>query len=172
MEQKKDIFLDIIERHKGIIYKITNAYCKDEIDRQDLIQEIIIQIWLSLDKYNKEYKLTTWLYRIALNTSISFYRKNKIRNENGTRLTPILESYLVADEPYRENPDLVILQGFIHELKEIDKALILLYLDGLSQKEIAAIIGITATNVGSKLSRIKRKLRQKFQSLKQQNYGG
>lgn len=172
MERKKDIFLNIIERHKRIIYKITNAYCKDEVDRQDLIQEIILQLWLSLDKYDKAYSLTTWIYRIALNISISFYRKNRTRKEHNTQLTPTLESYLVASEPYSENPDLILLQGFIHELREIDKALILLYLDGLSQKEIAEIVGITATNVGSKLSRIKHKLRQKFQSLKQQNYEG
>lgn len=167
MNKKTNIFLDVIERHKGIIYKITNSYCKAQADRQDLIQEIIIQLWQSFDKYNAQYSsLSTWIYRIALNTSISFYRSNKIRTEKTTEFTAIFETSLQADEPFQENPDLIKLQTFIQELGEIDKAMILLYLDGLSQKDIAEIIGITPTNVGTKLSRIKKKLFKKFNSTK------
>jgi len=123
LDQKANIFLDIIENHKRIIYKITNSYCKENEDRQDLIQEIIIQLWQSFDKYDPQYSLSTWIYRIALNTSISYYRKNKVRKEKTTELSVILKASLKANEPFQENQDLILLQGFIKELKDIDKAL-------------------------------------------------
>lgn len=167
LKNKQRTFLDIIDTHKGIIYKITNGYCKDQADRQDLTQEIILQLWRSFDKYDVKYSITTWMYRIALNTSISFYRKHKLRIENSTQLLSKHESALAIAEVYTENPDVTQLQGFIQELKEIDKAIILLYLDGLAQKDIAEIIGITSTNVSTRITRIKKNLRQKFQTIKE-----
>jgi len=161
-----ETFLEVIENHKGIIYKITNSYCKEIDDRSDLIQEIILQLWKSFGSYNDTFKYSTWIYRIALNTSISFYRKNRKRQQNTTELSAIIENTLLAEESVLENPDLKNLQKCIEELKEIDKAIILLYLDELSQKEIAKIIGISPTNVGTKLSRIKKKLQHKFKSIK------
>jgi RNA polymerase sigma factor (sigma-70 family) len=82
MDLKRDAqtFLSVIESNKGIIYKVANSYCWDEENRKDLIQEIIVQLWLAFDKYDKNYKLSTWMYRIALNVSISFYRKQETRN--------------------------------------------------------------------------------------------
>lgn len=162
----------MLENHKGIIYKIVNSYCKEADDRQDLIQEIIVQLWLSFDKYKSQFKQSTWIYRIALNTSISFYRKSKTRKEKTVALSAILETAVKADNPLYENPDIVLLQGFIRELAAIDKALILLYLDGLSYKEIAEIIGITPTNVSTKIARIKKTLRKKFQTVKPRDYAG
>jgi RNA polymerase sigma-70 factor (ECF subfamily) len=167
LSKNRDIFISILENHKGIIYKIVNSYCKEFEDRQDLIQEIVIQLWLSFDKYDDRFKLSTWIYRIALNTSISYYRKNKIRKKKNFTASAILETTLKADEPFQENTDFNKLLGFIQELKNVDKALILLYLDGLNQKEIAKIIGITATNVGTKIARIKKTLKEKFQTLKE-----
>lgn len=164
MDKNRDIFISILENHKGIIFKIVNSYCKEVEDRQDLIQEIIIQLWISFEEYNNQFKRSTWIYRIALNTSISFYRKNKLRKEKTVTIPALLESNLKVDEPFQENPDFIKLQGFIQELKEIDKALILLYLDGLAQKEIAKIVGITPTNVGTKIERIKKTLKQKFKN--------
>ncbi len=164
MDNKTDIFLSVIEQHKGIIYKIANSYCKVQAERQDVIQEIIIQIWQSFDRYNSQFSRSTWIYRIALNTAISYYRKHKTQKQDTTELTTVLEMSLIADAPYQENPNLLKLQAFIQELRDIDKALILLYLDGLSQKEIAKIVGITSSNVGTKLSRIKKLLQQKFKN--------
>ncbi len=166
MNKINETFLEVIENHKGIIYKITNSYCKEIDDRSDLIQEIILQLWKSFGSYNDTFKYSTWIYRIALNTSISFYRKNRKRQQNTTELSAIIENTLLAEESVLENPDLKNLQKCIEELKEIDKAIILLYLDELSQKEIAKIIGISPTNVGTKLSRIKKKLQHKFKSIK------
>lgn len=165
MDKKTETFLDIIESHKGIIYKITNSYGNKPEERQDLTQEIILQLWKSFDSYDPRFKYTTWIYRIALNTSISYYRKNKNREQNTTELSAVFKNSLEASASFEDNPDLALLKRFINELKEIDKAIILLYLEELSQKEIATIVGISPTNVGTKLSRIKKKLKTRFQSI-------
>lgn len=172
MKKDQDLFLSILDGHKEIIYKIANSYCKVVSDRDDLIQEIIIQLWLSLDKYDNQFKLSTWLYRIALNTSISFYRKNKNRREKTVGLSFIIEKSIIDDDQSLEHNDFVLLQQYIRELKEIDKALMLLYLDGLSYKEIAEVINISPTNVSTKIARIKKYLKKKFQTIKTEIHGG
>ncbi|MGN5954026.1 RNA polymerase sigma factor [Sphingobacterium lactis] len=80
--KKSDLFLDVIQTHKGILYKIANSYCKESEDRKDLIQEIIIQLWKSFDNYNHKYEYSTWIYKISLNVAISFYRKESKRLNN------------------------------------------------------------------------------------------
>ena len=81
-KEKQQQFQKLIEQYKGILFKVARTYCQQEEDRQDLIQEIRIQVWRSLDKYNDKYQISTWLYRISLNVAISFYRKNAKRHEN------------------------------------------------------------------------------------------
>lgn len=170
MDEKEKIFLSVLDSHKGIIYKVANTYCSDISDRDDLIQEIIIQVWLSLENFNDNYKLSTWIYRIALNTSISFYRKNKTRKEKTVSLLPIIELTSVDEDQY-EDDDFQLLRKFLLELTEIDRALILLHLEGLSSKEIADVIDTTQTNVTTKISRIKKKLKVKFETYKIKNHG-
>ncbi|NNL92540.1 MAG: RNA polymerase sigma factor [Saprospiraceae bacterium] len=165
MKYNKEEFLNIIESHKRLIYKIVNAYCQDKQNHQDLFQDIIMQLWSSFENYDEKYKLSTWIYRIALNTSISFHRKSIKRDAHIVDLPTILETTIKSEVSRIEDPKLETLNRFIQELREIDKALILLYLDGLSQKEISHVMGISATNVGTKLSRIKKILRNKFQNL-------
>jgi RNA polymerase sigma-70 factor (ECF subfamily) len=150
-----------LERHKGIIYKVANTYCYDAADREDLMQEIILQVWLSLDRFNDDYKWSTWIYRVALNTSISFYRKNKTRKDKTVGLSAVID---VPDAPeaFSADDDFVLLRKFVRELREIDRALILLHLEGLRSKEIAEIINTSQTNVTTRISRIKKKLRLKF----------
>ena len=155
----------MLDRHKGIIYKVANTYCMDKVDQEDLIQEIIIQVWLSIEHFNDTYKWSTWMYRVALNTSISFYRKNKTRKENTVCLPPIIEMPNKKEGDY-EDEDFLLLRRCIRELKEIDRALILLYLEGLKSKEIADIMDTTQTNVTTKISRIKKKLKDKFDNYK------
>jgi len=75
-KEQREYFRDIIEQHKGILFKVARAYCPNEDDRQDLIQEMRIQIWQSINRFNNQIKISTWLYRISLNVAISFYRKN------------------------------------------------------------------------------------------------
>ena len=159
---KHDIFLSVIEDHKGIIYKIANSYCKVPDDRKDLVQEIILQLWKSFDNYNEQFKYSTWIYRIALNVAISFYRKeNRIRQLSNPLSEDILHLTDTNDRGEKEET-IGFLQRFIAELKELDKALMLLYLEEKSHKEIAEIIGITETNVATKVGRIKTILKQKF----------
>lgn len=165
MEEREKIFLSILNSHKGIIYKVANTYCYDKSDRDDLIQEITIQIWKSIENFNEQYKWSTWIYRIALNTSISFYRKNRTHKGKTVDLDPLIEIPNSIDES-SEDEKFMLLRKFIRELKEIDKALILLHLEGLSSQEIADIITTTQTNVTTKISRIKKKLKIKFENHK------
>lgn len=157
---QEDIFISVIEAHKGLLYKIANAYCKTTEDRKDLIQEIIFQLWRSFEKYDPAYRYSTWMYRIALNTAISFYRKNK----RSPFALEIKEDILDICEPRPDdsNDQLKRLNTFILELKDLDKALMLLYLEEKSYKEIAEVMGISETNVGTRISRIKQFLKQKF----------
>lgn len=159
-------FLNVIEANKGIIYKVANAYCRDRENRKDLIQEITVQLWLAFSKYDEQFMLTTWIYRIALNVSISFYRKETSRDKHNQPLTPEILSLITDDGPLDTDSELSLLYRFIRELKEFDRALILLYLEERSQQEIADILGITPSNVSTKVVRIKEQLRQKFATLK------
>ena len=163
-ESKKDEFLATIDTHKKIIYKVVNSYCKNKEDRKDLEQEIIIQLWNSFDKYNAEYKYSTWMYRIALNVAISFYRKEKkwlvindFYNEDSI--------YSIADQNENKTEldhNIKLLQEFINRLNELNKALMLLYLEEKPYDEIAEILGISKTNVATKISRLKLKLKKEF----------
>jgi len=157
-------FVKTIEANKGIIYKIAKSYCKDPDDKQDLIQEILFQLWKSFDKFDSSYKFSTWMYRIALNVSISFYRKENLRQQINH---PLPESvlYLKGDNTSEKtNTDLDQLHLFIQELKEMDRAIIILYLEGNNQQNIGEILGLTVTNVSTKISRIKKHLKQNFQA--------
>lgn len=157
----KDQFLLLIEQNKGIIYKVARSYGKNDADRQDLFQEIVIQLWRSFGRFDDQYKLSTWMYRIALNVAISFYRKERKRIESELPLTENMID--IADEDSGEiESDIRLLQQFILELKELDKALMILYLESKSYKGIAEILGITETNVATRISRIKEQLKQKF----------
>ena len=166
MVNKKEQFIKTIDDHKKIIYKIVNSYCQNKEDRKDLEQEIIIQLWNSFDTYNSDYKYSTWMYRIALNVAISFYRKEKkwsIKSDfyNEESIFKIEED--TSEEQTELDNHLKLLQEFIHNLNELNKALMLLYLEEKSYEEIAEILGITKTNVATKISRIKLKLKKEFQ---------
>jgi len=166
-EDRSALFLAVMERHKGILYKIAHSYCKVPDDRKDLIQEIFIQLWRSYDKYDDTYQHSTWIYRIALNTAISFYRKTRVRDKLSLPITEGEMNFRALDDIGETEANLSILQQFIQELKEMDKALMLLYLEEKSYREISAITGITETNVATKISRIKTALQQKFLQLKE-----
>jgi RNA polymerase sigma-70 factor (ECF subfamily) len=152
-------FHEIIERHTGLLFKVARTYCGNEEDRQDLIQEIRIQIWKSLPKYDAHFAMTTWLYRISINVAISFYRKNSTRT-----YFPVAETlpYVIDAHPNDLQEKFNLLEQFIVELNEMDKALIMLYLEDKSYQEISEIMGITISNVGTKMGRIKEKLKKRF----------
>jgi len=165
-QAEKDIFVQLMDDHKGIIIKICRTYCHNANDREDLAQEILYQLWRSMDSFDNEQRFTTWMYRVALNVAISFYRKNKIKDD---LIAMQHDPVDIADEPDSKEElesDIGQLQQFINELKELDRALMFLYLESKSYREIAEILGITETNVATRISRIKDKLKQKFSALK------
>lgn len=161
----RDEFLKVLEANKGIIYKVSRAYCKLEEDRKDLMQEIVIQIWNSFHTYNNQYKHSTWIYRIALNVAISLYRKKSIRQSKFILLSDTA-NFIDEGQVDEKEGDIVLLYQVIHELNNLDKALILLYLEQNSYKEIAEIIDLTETNVATKIGRVKKIIKQKFLAIK------
>lgn len=163
---KKQFFEEVIRLHKAILYKVARVYCTDDGERQDLVQEMMIQIWLSVHKYNDKFKITTWLYRIALNVAISYYRKNTTRSKHQIGLEEISLHKPTHEDADDNEQQLGLLEKFIDELKEIDKALMLLYLEDKSQLEISEILGISVSNVGTKTARIKEKLKIRFSQIK------
>jgi RNA polymerase sigma-70 factor (ECF subfamily) len=161
-----DDFVQLVEDNKGIIIRICNSYCHHKNDREDLAQEIIYQLWKSVGKFKQEHKFTTWMYRVALNVDISCYRKE---NKPGA-IIPVSENHItIEDHPgnnYELDEKVSQLQQFINRLKTLDRALMLLYLEEKSYAEIAEILGISETNVATKISRIKEKLKQNFSTVK------
>lgn len=159
---KTDNFLNVIESNKGILYKVANSYCRNNEDRKDLIQEIILQLWKSYDNYNEKFKYSTWMFRISLNVAISFYRKENSRKRISNLLTTDIIDFSDIEISEEKETNLGILNQIISELNDLNKALMLLYLEEKSYKEISEIIGISETNVATKISRIKSKLKKEF----------
>ena len=164
-EPDKQAFVQLMQGNKGIIFKVCNAYCPNVHDREDLAQEIIYNVWKSWPGFNNSYKFSTWMYRIALNVAISFYRK---QNKN-TSTIPLDETEKeIADTTAHHDTttdNILLLEQFINELNPLDKALMLLYIDGKSYAEIAEILGITETNTATKINRIKNNLKQQVSGL-------
>ncbi|MFA5298951.1 MAG: RNA polymerase sigma factor [Lutibacter sp.] len=167
-KDKSANFLVVMESHKGILYKVANSYCRNIEDRKDLIQEIIMQLWKSFDNYNEKFKYSTWMYRISLNVAISFYRKENSRKRISNPLTTDIFDFTDTEIVEEKETNLGILNQIILGLNDLDKALMLLYLEEKNYKEISEIIGITETNVATKIGRIKSKLKQEFTQLKNQ----
>jgi RNA polymerase sigma factor (sigma-70 family) len=167
----KILFTELINENKGIIFKICNAYCPGKEDRDDLAQEIIYNLWKSFAGYKAEFKFSTWMYRIALNVAISFYRKEQHKKRRVTYSENLLVFEYESPPDTEEERNLRLLLKFIGELKEIDKSVILLYLGDKSYKEIAEITGITETNVATKINRIKDKLKTNFLTTQNNFYG-
>ena len=164
-KEKNQQFQKLIEQHQGILFKVARTYCQQEEDRQDLIQEIRIQIWRSLDKYKDKYQVSTWLYRISINVAISFYRKNAKRHENTIPLNEQISEIKENDNSVKDE-QIKELMSFIYKLNDLDKALMLLYLENKNHTEIADILGISKSNVGTKIGRIKEKMKIQFSQKK------
>lgn len=154
-------FTDLIRRHARLIHKVAYAYCRDATDREDVIQEVAIQLWRSRHRYDQRYKETTWIYRIAINVAISFYRRERRHLEGHLSLDA--HAITIAAAFAEPSEEVQILLRCIDDLGPLDKALVLLYLDGNDHASIAEVLGISVSNVGTKLLRIKNKLRVAFE---------
>lgn len=155
------VFISYIEQNKGIIYKIAKSFNRDEEDEKDLVQEIIFQLWRAFPRFEPQYKFSTWMYRIALNVAISSYRKERRAQKSVIPITDGMISFALEDDTSQDD-NLNRLYQFIHELRELDRALILLYLEERSGKEIAEITGLSEANVRTKINRVKEQLKAKF----------
>ncbi len=152
-------FIQLITEHQGIIHKVCRMYCRNPADAEDLFQEITLQLWRSYPVFNKYAKVSTWMYRLALNTAITRLRKSSIR----ASWQPLTSRNYNAAQPNEQRLDVEYdqeLQKALNTLNKFDKALVLLYLDEKSYKEIAEIMGVTESNIGVKINRIKKKLKQ------------
>ena len=155
-KRNKREFSELIKRNQGIIHKVTLVYTNSLVEREDLFQEICLQLWKSYSNFRHESQFSTWMYRVALNTAISNIRKKKL----GFVSESVIDDNRLADEPTEEKEGVKLLYESISKLNQIDKAIILLWLEEKNYEEIASIIGITKSNVSVKLVRIKRKLEE------------
>ncbi|OCW72372.1 RNA polymerase sigma factor [Elizabethkingia anophelis] len=157
MGLKEKEFLEKIEKHKGMIFKISKMYLENQEDREDLFQEIILQLWKSYQAFEGKSQFSTWLYRVSLNTAITFLKRDKKRTDKNE----LHENIDIEDE---QNTDKELQTEFLYkavqELNPIEKALIFLFLEGQNYKQISENMGITEVNARVKLSRTKEKLQQ------------
>jgi RNA polymerase sigma-70 factor (ECF subfamily) len=154
---KKETFVAEIKENEGFIFKIASVYTNNTDDKNDLVQEIIYQLWKSYDSFNQKSSLSTWMYRVALNVAIYHLKVSKKRVLTVPIDGQVLD-YHENDNSKTEEKWQVFRQQ-IESLNLLDKGIVMLYLDNKSYDEIAEIIGISSSNVGTKLSRIKEKLK-------------
>lgn len=163
MKTPDKVFVDLISKHQKIIHKVCNVYCHTLEDRQDLFQEIVLQLWRAYPNFKGEAKFTTWLYRVALNTAITQKRKQQ-KSMVGPGQT--LGDLQITDSSQEQIENQQLLQMLINSLNDVEKSIIFLYLEEKSYEEIAHIMGMSKSNVSVKLVRIKKKLEKRF---KQEN---
>ena len=154
--EQQQIFEEWIARYKALLFKVVRTYAFTSSDREDLFQEIAIQVWHSIKTFKADAAITTWLYRIALNTSFKWVRK-EYKHQRGIEALDNVEHILQENKQLIDDK-LVWLYEEISKLDEIDRSITLLMLDGFSYKEMSDIIGITESNVGVKINRIKKHL--------------
>lgn len=156
MDHVEQEFVTLIQEHERVIYKVCYLYTTPHATLNDLYQEVVINLWKAYPKFRNECKISTWIYRIALNTCISFIRKEK-------NIPEIVTLSQIADRIEETDETQVMLKrlySMINRLGQLEKSIVLLYLEDKSYEEIAEITGLTLTNVATKLSRIKDKLRK------------
>jgi RNA polymerase sigma-70 factor (ECF subfamily) len=156
-------FLAAIEPHRRILYKVARAYGRSVEEREDIVQETVVQLWRAYPRYDPAFRFTTWMYRIALNSAISWRRRERTQTQH---LHPEGEELLagVAAADSDEDADVVLLYRCIERYADLDKALLMLYLDGQEQREIASVLGLTPTNVATRIGRLKERLRADFRA--------
>lgn len=159
MELHKRNFIRIVESNQGIIKSLCNAYYVSYEDQKDVFQDIILQLWKSFDTFRGESKISTWIYSVSLNTILAKVRKEKTRiTTESISCSELTFSNAMADD------DTELLNRVLQYLKGLDKAIVILYLEGYKNKEISQILNLTPTNVSTRLSRVKAELKAKFKN--------
>ncbi|MBO5853368.1 MAG: sigma-70 family RNA polymerase sigma factor [Bacteroidales bacterium] len=151
----KEEFVELVTRYKDVIFKVCYIYAEKD-DIEDYYQEVLIQIWRSIPKFRGESSVLTWIYKISLNTCISYTRK---KPKNIVNQEPILEVHLYEND-IEKRLQIDELYFLINRLNKLEKAVILLWLEGRGYEEIASIVGISKANVAVKINRIKEKLKK------------
>lgn len=152
-------FVNLLEENQNLIHKICRLYTDEESAHKDLFQEISIQLWKAYPSFRGESKFTTWAYRIGLNTAISLFRK-KNRQIDTTSFNPIIHHFEYQEYNEEEEQQLKLMYRSLHQLNDIDKALVFMYLESKTYEEIAETLGISEVNARVKMNRIKNKLKK------------
>ena len=153
-------FRQWLGEHTGLLVKVVRSFAEAPADQDDLLQEILLQVWLSLPNFRTESKPTTWLYRVALNTALAWKRGEKKRRQrhDSLSISDIVAPSVTSAEAARKDRVVDQLYAAIRALQPSKRALVVLYLDGFSYREIAEVVGISESNVGVNLNRIKKEL--------------
>ena len=151
-------FVELLEEHQNIVHKVCRLYTNNQDAHNDLFQEITIQLWKAYPKFRGDSKFSTWMYRVGLNTAITLYRKSK-RSIKTQEFDSV--QFKIKSEPYddTEEQQLKLLYNAVHQLNDIEKALVFLYLEDKNYSEISETLGITEVNARVKMNRVKKKLR-------------
>jgi len=152
---KQERFEALLKDHAGIVFRIVRTYCRDTDDQLDLAQEVHLQLWRAFGRYDASRRFSTWMYRITLNTAISWTRRAGNRSRNVVSVEDAGE----LSAPAAIDPEAQTLYRLIDGLEPLDRALLMLYLEDLSGVEIGEVLGISAINVATKISRLKERLR-------------
>lgn len=159
-EQTRSEFESLIQAHRKQLHKVVNTYCFHPEDRRDLMQEIVAEVWRAYPRYDPQRPFSTWIYRIALNVAISYVRTSVRRNRHlapfNEALTDVADSRAVDHEV---DDQVRVLYRFIATLDFLNRALLLLYLEECSAREIAEVLGISESNVTTRIGRLKRRIR-------------
>jgi RNA polymerase sigma factor (sigma-70 family) len=163
--ERHEQFVALLQNHRALLYRVSTMYGRSATERADLAQEIIANIWQAYARFDDRLKFSTWMYRIALNVAISWRRREATQSQH---VVPdgqeILEKVAALESAAGPDTDLALLYQFIERFDEFDKALLMLYLDGLNHQEISAVLGITTTNIATKIGRLKERLRDNFRA--------
>ena len=156
MRAKEQEFAEIVREHQGLLIKVSRMYTNTLEDQEDLFQEIVLQLWRSYDSFQGQSKLSTWMYRVALNTSITIFRK-KTRSPH---LEDLSENYYrIAEQVEPDNEQVAMLYRVIKTLPEVERAVVMMYLDDLPYRDIAANLGISEGNARVKMNRLKKTIK-------------
>lgn len=159
--EQRAVFAELLHVHRGIIFKVAGSYCRHPDDRADLAQDIAAQLWQAYPRYDASRPFSTWMYRIALNVAISH-----LRSQRQPATVPLDEDVGELVDPQARDPlaeqQVHALHRFIHAQPALDRALLLLYLEDRGYREISDILGISETNVATKISRLKQRIRNEL----------